>query len=249
MNRPANEVVRLDDLACLPLVYQEALQQVAPVLCSTVRTKDAVTDRAVRKLAESLEAWIRTQRVRTFHVTRERHPGFYRTHGLRALDIDEHTRTTLQWVLPQLAPALRDRCEQRVREWIRGPNAKTCPGRVHFVMCASQLGDYRAYDLQQYYGGEVFYRAFMAVDGDDEEMLAALASLGNPVVVESELPAGELHSKQSLASDLLAHVAHAHHPHFPLDCTESWIMRPVQAEEIVAVHDYVASRGLPGPSV
>ena len=90
-----SEPIRLDDPSHLPKPFLDRLARISPTIQRASSMDDLVEHWDYRSIARDVESFILKRKVRAYHCTRERYPGFFQERGLRPLCADDFER--IEW--------------------------------------------------------------------------------------------------------------------------------------------------------
>lgn len=226
-------MLALDDLASIPEHIRDTLDAHRHIVAQVQYFEHLLNTPPLKAAAASLDAIISTGHVRAYHCTKELKAGVLASSGLRTLALDEHIAEFLTYV-SRAAPNLESQFRTALDRWRLRPDTKYREGKVWFCLTRDLVSD-GTEDFFTYFGGEALYRALPRGD----RCLAFLASLGRPVVVEVLVPARDLHVflQFPYARPLITRYAQTINPTFYREDVEGYLIRSVEAHEVVAVHE------------
>lgn len=180
--------------------------------------------------------------VSVFHATKEIEPGYFKSQGLRLLDLTEHWNWVVDVVnarIPQMA-----RRFAAARSFWEDPfyaDQRSCrEGRlfVTFTMSGMAADASGIWRLVSFFGGEAIYWPLHEED-EWQDCVDVLRNLGDPVIVEAAIPACDVstYGDDAFAKTILSRCAQRHNARFNAFDSEGIVLRALRPHEIVAAHD------------
>lgn len=222
----------LDNPRLMPNEFQARLHDFASSNAIPEYMDQLEENRTFRSIADNLDKWIREQRVRLFHCTKELEPGLIEARGLRPLTVKDHHREFLEFIDGRAPDCLVQTFRAALEDFLTWGAIRVRENRIWFCGSPNSI-DWGCRDFFDLYGGEAIY---FSVIEKHEECANFLRSLGSPVVVEVEVPFSDFKTFQSAARTMLSTWAMNIREDFNFSGIEGYLSRPVLPDEIIAVH-------------
>lgn len=229
---PTAEPIRLEDPFALPAHLRKTLETLRPLLLKERFFESILRRPPIAEIVEELEAHLSACEIHAYHCTREPYPGFFEHHGLRLTDIKSHQAEFLVTHGHLFSTSQLSAVQRRWQAYFgSGGQAKSRNGRIWACLSRSLLRDPGVEGFFQYYGGEAIYKPLLM----EPEIVAILASIGRPVVVEIAMAANQLKAYGPLAHTAISQYHKSVRPDAWAYTSEACCRVPIPPEKVIRV--------------
>jgi hypothetical protein len=171
-----------------------------------------------------------------YHCTKEKHPGFFKEHGLELTDPERKVTAFLEEFGTQFSESKLGEVKRKFADWLDwAEQMMSRRGKIWFCLTRNAVMEPGTEMFFKYYGGEIIYWPFA---DRDTEVEALLERIGSPVVIELALDPSQLQyfGDDNLASSMLSYYGVSVNPSFNAYNIEGYAEVPLPPESIVEVH-------------
>ena len=193
---------------------------------------DVLDNNTVQGIAEELDAHLQGQTIRGYHCTKEPFEGFFQERGLRLTDVLAHQAEFLSFFQDRFTQ--EEIAEMRAvwtRHFVEGRQIERRNGMVWACLSRSLVKTEGTQVFFRYMGGESIFmplKRHLTIAGK-------LESIGQPVVVEIEVPGSEVRFPGVLAKHVLSLYHAGINPDAFVYPSETSMRQPVPPQAIIKV--------------
>ena len=222
----------LDSSDALPRELSKRLENYRQIFKTEQCLESVLRRHEVRKIADDLETYLKQQRIRGYHCTKEPYPDYFKKHGLRTTNVWAHQAEFLKNFgdrfsareIVTIQTAWTNYFEHEGQRKLRDGNVWVCLSRT-------LINDSGTKNFIRYFGGEAIFWPLMEMPS----ILAKLAKIGTPVIVEVDLPGGSLNSKYPMSHAVLSNFHVGIRPDAYTYESEACLTHTVPPLEIICV--------------
>ena len=181
--------IRLDSIEGIPSASLSGLQRADTVLRECEFIEQVLRHKELHRVATELDQLCQVQGVVGYHYTRAT-PELIGTHGLLTSRGEDRRRDFVKTYGHLFSAAQLERVRRIWSNYFDGRDVQVRDGRLWFNFTLTALDNGGADRLLTYFGGEQVYMPLT----NDEEIAAVLQTIGEPLIVESELATRKLHT-------------------------------------------------------
>lgn len=190
------------------------------------------TNPVVKEIADRLDQFLATQRIRAYHCTREPEAGYFESNGLRLTDVASHQAWFMGRFGDQFTPEQKARLTSAWHDYfVRQRQAEHRNGLLWACLSRSLVLDEGCDPFFQYLGGEAIS---MVVDAHPD-LAGVLGTLGRPVIVELAVDGANLHAGHPMSYAVLSLYHRSVRADAHLYFSEARWSRPVPPEDVLCV--------------
>ena len=181
--------IRLDSIEGIPAASLSSLQQSDTVLRECQSIDQVLRHKELCRVAIELDQLCQVQGVIGYHYTRAT-PELIGRYGLLTSRGGDRRREFVETYGHLFSAAQLERMRRIWNNYFDGNGVQVRDGRVWFNFTLTALDNGGANRLLTYFGGEQVYMPLT----NDKEIAAILQTIGEPLIVESELAPRRLHT-------------------------------------------------------
>lgn len=226
------KILRLEATQAIPAELLGRLESSRHLFERERFVENILREPVIADAVEELERYLALQWIHAYHCTKERHPGFFQSSGLRPTDVAQHQQEFLRdfgylFTTDEVACLVSQWHDYFVREG----QASLRQGRIWACLSRSLVKGPGTKDFVRLYGGEAVSMPF-----DSHPTIAPkLEQIGRPVVVEVAVLGGNLKAMYPMSTALLSQ----HHQTIRGDAhpfkSEAVWRQPVPPGDVIAV--------------
>lgn len=154
----STSTIYLDRPDQVPSKFSEELSRFDSAFEQISWLEDLDANREFKHVLAEIDSFLCEGRIAVYHCTKEISAGFYKTNGLRILDMQSHIKEFLKTIQPIVDARLMSLFEEGLLEW-QNDNSQTRyrEAKIWFVFTPQLVISSGTQSLFRYFGGEAIY--------------------------------------------------------------------------------------------